>query len=132
MDIDEPTSFLDHVYLGYTQRECKPNEAIIEQYKTMFESRISAEATEKFPGWQRPRAQTVARSFDMEGHAQKCVGRYSELVNMKVEHFYKVSHPCLDDHQFKQEELELNLLENCWGLLANCLDMLVLGTNWTT
>ena len=51
--------------------------------------------------------------YDIEGHAQKCVERYSELVNMKVKHFYKVSRPCLDDHQFKQEELELNLLENC-------------------
>ena len=26
VDLDEPTSFLDHVYLGCTQRECKPNE----------------------------------------------------------------------------------------------------------
>ena len=79
----------------------------------MFETRISAEATEKLAGWQRSRAQTVARSYDMEGHAQKCVERYSELANMKVEHFYKISNPCLDDHQFKQEELESNLLENC-------------------
>ena len=31
--LDEPTSFLDHVYLGCTQRECKPNEVLIEQYK---------------------------------------------------------------------------------------------------
>ena len=31
VDIDEPTSFLDHVYLGCTQRECKSNVAIIEQ-----------------------------------------------------------------------------------------------------
>ena len=31
VDIGEPTSFLDHVYLGCTQRECKPNETIIEQ-----------------------------------------------------------------------------------------------------
>ena len=46
VDIDEPTSFLDHVFLGRTQRECKPNETIIEQYKKMFESRISAGATE--------------------------------------------------------------------------------------
>ena len=30
VDIDEPTSFLDHVYLGCTPRECKPNETIIE------------------------------------------------------------------------------------------------------
>ena len=48
VDIDEPTSFLDHVYLGCTQRECKPNETIIEQYAKMFESRISAGATENY------------------------------------------------------------------------------------
>ena len=29
MVIDEPASFLDHVHLGRTQRECKPNETII-------------------------------------------------------------------------------------------------------
>ena len=29
VDLDEPTSFLDHVYLGCTQRERKPNEIII-------------------------------------------------------------------------------------------------------
>ena len=31
VDTDEPTSFVDYVYLGCTQRECKPNETIIEQ-----------------------------------------------------------------------------------------------------
>ena len=31
VDIDEPTSFLDHVFLGCTQRECKPNETKVEQ-----------------------------------------------------------------------------------------------------
>ena len=31
VDLDEPTSFLDHKYLG-TQRDCKPNEKIIEQH----------------------------------------------------------------------------------------------------
>ena len=29
VDLDGPTSFLDHVYLGCTQRECKPNETIL-------------------------------------------------------------------------------------------------------
>ena len=29
VDILEPTSFLDHVYLECTQRECKPNENIM-------------------------------------------------------------------------------------------------------
>ena len=31
VDIGEPTSFLDEIYFGCTQRECKPNEKIIEQ-----------------------------------------------------------------------------------------------------
>ena len=31
-DLDEPTSFLDRVYLGCTQRECKPNETMIDEY----------------------------------------------------------------------------------------------------
>ena len=102
VDLGESTSLLDHVYLGCTQRECKLNETIIEQY------------TEKLPGWQKPHAKTVAWSYDMEGHAQTSVERYSELANNTVEQPYKGSHPCLDDHQFKQEELEQ--LENCQKL----------------
>ena len=85
-----------------TQRECKPNE-IIEQYREMFESRISAGATEKLPGWEKPNAKTVPWSHVMEGHAQKYVERYCELANKKTEQLYKVSSPCLDDHQFKEE-----------------------------
>ena len=49
-DIDEPTSFLDHVYLGCTQRECKPNGTNFELFKKLFESRISAGATAKQAG----------------------------------------------------------------------------------
>ena len=86
VDIDEPTSFLDHVYVGCTQRQCKPNETVIEQYKKMFESRFCAGATERLPGWW---------SYDMEGHARKCVERYCELVNKKVKQLYKVSSPVL-------------------------------------
>ena len=71
VDIDEPTSFLDPVYLGCTQRECKPNEKIIGKYNKMFEQRISAGAREKISGWQKPHAQTVAWSHDMEELAQK-------------------------------------------------------------
>ena len=39
--------------------------------------------------------------------------------------------PLLDDDQFKQEEVESvgELSEVC---SANCLEMLVFGTNWTT
>ena len=72
VDLDETTAFLDHVCLGCTQPECKPNAKIIEQYNKMFESRISAGSTEKLPGWEKT-SRKVAWSHDMEGHAQKCV-----------------------------------------------------------
>ena len=46
-DLGEPTSCLDHVYLGCTQRECETNTNIVDNYRSMFESSISAGATEK-------------------------------------------------------------------------------------
>ena len=42
VDLEEPTSFFDHVYLGCTQRQCEINNDIVDNYRTMFESRISA------------------------------------------------------------------------------------------
>ena len=47
VDLGEPTSFLDDVYLGCTQRQCEVSTDIVENYRNMFESRISAVATEK-------------------------------------------------------------------------------------
>ena len=48
-DLGEPTSFLDHVYLGCTPRECQTSKDIADNYRNMFESQISARATEKLP-----------------------------------------------------------------------------------
>ena len=42
VDLGEPTSFLDHVYLGCTQRQCEISRGIVDNYRAMFESRISA------------------------------------------------------------------------------------------
>ena len=47
--LEEPTSFLDHVYLGCTQRQCQISKDIVDKYRTMFESRVSAERVEKLP-----------------------------------------------------------------------------------
>ena len=49
VDLKEPTSFLDHVYLGCSQRQCEIGKDIIDKYRAMFESRISAGRTEKLP-----------------------------------------------------------------------------------
>ena len=42
VDLGEPTSFLDRVYLGCTQRQCERSKEIVDNYSAMFESRISA------------------------------------------------------------------------------------------
>ena len=42
VDLEEPTSFLGHVSLGCTQRPCEISKDIVDNYRTMFESRISA------------------------------------------------------------------------------------------
>ena len=51
VDLGEPTSFLDHVYLGCTQRQCEISKDMVDNYRTMFESRISTGATEKYHAW---------------------------------------------------------------------------------
>ena len=68
--LDEPTSFLDHVFLGCTQLACKPDEIIVEECTKMFDSRSSAGAMKIY--WcAKNHAKTVAWSDDMEGHARK-------------------------------------------------------------
>ena len=108
VDLGEATSFLDHVYLGCPQRECKINKDIVDNYRSMFESRISARATEKLAETKatgKPDAETISSwSYDVEGHAKKCVERYCELANKTTQQFFKVLTPCMDDHQFKEEE----------------------------
>ena len=46
VNLGEPTSFLDHVYLGRTQRECQISKDIVDSYRSMFETRISVGAME--------------------------------------------------------------------------------------
>ena len=66
-------------------------------------------------------------SYDMEGHAKKCVERYFELANKTTEQLYKVSIPCIDDHQFKEELKSV-------GEFSEVCSQIVLrfffGTNW--
>ena len=104
VDLGEPTSFLDRVYLGCTQRQCEISKDIVDNYRTMFQSRISAVRTEKLPHSENFRISSW--SYDMEGHAKKCVERYCELANKTTQQLYKVSTPCIDDHHFREEEMK--------------------------
>ena len=66
VDLGEPTSSLDHVDLGCTQRECQTSKDIVDNYRSMFESRISAGTTEKLPetkATEEPDAETISSLF---------------------------------------------------------------------
>ena len=68
---------------------------IVDNCGTMLESRISAGAIEKLPCSEN--LSISSWSYDMEGHAKKCVERYCELANKTTQQLYKVSTLCIDD-----------------------------------
>ena len=68
-------------------------------------------------------------SYDMEGHAKKCVERYCELANKTTQQLYKVSTPCIDDHHFKEEELKSvgELSTVCLQFVLKCMYLARIG-----
>ena len=127
VDLGEPTSFLDHVYLGCTQRQCEVSKNTVDNHRTMFGSRISAERVEKLPFPQNLRISSW--SYDMAGHAKKCVERYCELANKTTQQLYKVSTPCIVDHHFKEEEMKSvgELSHVCSQIVLKCLYLARIG-----
>ena len=146
VDLGEPTSFFDHENLGCTQRPCEISKDMVNNYRTMFESRISAGATENLPCSENLRISSW--SYDMVGHAKKCVERYCELANKTTQQLYKVSTPCLGDHHFKEEDLKSvgEMSKVCSQMVLKCSNLARVGrpnilwsvnkltrsiTNWT-
>ena len=104
--------------MGCTQRQCEISQDIVDNYRTMFESRISAVRVEKLPFPQNIRI-----------HAKKCVERYCELANKTTQQLYKVSTPCIDDHHFKEEEMKSvgELSQVCSLIFLKCLYLARIG-----
>ena len=68
-------------------------------------------------------------SYDVEGHAMKCVERYCELVNKTFQQLNKVATTGMDDHQFKEDEIgsveELSTV--CSRFVLKCLYLVRIG-----
>ena len=105
LDLDGPTSLLDHVYGLHStgMRHQQRYWGQLQNYVCIQDLCRSKRKTILFRGaWRRH----LPWSFDMEGHAKKFVEWCCELTNKKHQQMYKVTTPCLDDHQFKEYELE--------------------------
>ena len=67
--------------------QCETSKDVVDNYRTMFESRISA-GTQKFPYSENFRISSWFHG--MEGHAKYRVERYCELANKTTQQLYKV------------------------------------------
>ena len=83
--------------------------------------------TEKLPFPQNLRISSW--SYDMEGHAKKCVERYCELANKTNQQLHKISTPCIDDHHNKEEEMKSvgELSQVCSQIVLKCLYLARIG-----
>ena len=134
VDPEEPTSFLDHVYLGCTQRECTINCEIETNYRDMFESRISAGAKEKLPTWASGKPDTEiisSRSYDVEKVMQRNVWKYIANLRIKRLNNYTKSqrHAWMTINLKKKK---MSQWENCPQFAHKSSEISVFGSYWET
>ena len=129
VDLDEPTSFLDRVYLGNTQRECKPNETIIEEYRNVPMHKISAAVTEKCRVGQNFTQRWLRGLTTWKDMLKKCVGRCCEWRTKRLSNCTKSQNPCYNDPNFKKEKLETygELSKACSQIVLKCLYLTWIG-----
>ena len=90
VDLGEPTSFLDHVYLGCTQRQCEISKDAVDIYRTMFESRLFEGTTENLPSSEFLRGPTTWKVMPRSV--------WNDIVSWQTkttQQLYKVSTPCI-------------------------------------
>ena len=103
VDLGEPTSFQDQVFLGCTQRECQISKDIVDDYRTTFESRIFA--TEKLPCLGNLGANISSWSCGMEGRAKKCVENIANWRTKQRNSYTKSQHHALMTTRSKKKKM---------------------------
>ena len=122
VDLGEPTSFLDHVYLGCTQRECQTSKDIVDINRNTFASKISA-------------GQRILRqTFSHGPMTWKVMQRnaWKDLANLRTKRLNSYTKSQLHVlTTINSKKKKWDLLENCQKvLLTDCSEMLVFSSNW--
>ena len=106
IDIEDPTPFIDQVYLSCTQREAKVDPRAVHSKNELFNKLTTTrEADEKDQTKGKYSLEKItAWSYDMEGHAEESVERYCELAKKDVSSLQQVATACIDDHQIPPED----------------------------
>ena len=128
VDLGEPTSFLDHVYLGCTQRQCQISKDMVDNYRTMFEPRISAERVETLP---------FPQNFRISSLVARYGGSYNEMcgkilwVGKQDDSTALLSINSMHRWPPLQRRIEI-CRRIVKSVLSNYSEMLIPGTNWRT
>ena len=130
VDLDEPTSCLDHVNLGCTQREWGMK-SLLRKIHRCLNRVFLLEQLKNYRGGQSLAKNPWLGPTTWKDMLEQAL---SDTVNWQTRtwsSFTKFQYFCLDDHQFKQEELESagELSHDCSQFV---FEMLVLHTNWKT
>ena len=125
IDLEKPTTFLNQMYLGFTQRECKPNKSLVDDDRKMFESRTSTSATEKLPDSEKKKEV----SANITSGPTTWIDTERNAANKDMEQLYKVSTPSFEEPQFKKEEQETveGLSKVCSHIFLKCLYLVRIG-----
>ena len=127
VDLGEPTSFLDHVYVGLHPKRMSNKQRYCRQLQVHVRIQNLCWSIEKLPSIGKLDADISSWFYDMEGHAKKMCGKI--LRNKTTQLFYKVAAPCVDDHQFKEEEMKSvgELSQVCSQIVLKCLFLARIG-----
>ena len=129
VDLGEPTSFLDHVYLGCTQRQCEISKDIVDNYRTMFESQISAGGVEKLPF-----SSKSSYFFMVLWHGGSCKEVCGAILWVGQQDDATTLQSIYSMHRWPP--LQGGRIEICVrivrSVLSNCSEMFILGTYWKT
>ena len=127
-DLGEPTSFLDHVHLGVLKDNVKWAK-IVDNYRTMFESRISAGATEKITMLGQS-----SNFFMLLRHGNSCQEMCGTILCVGKQDDSTTIQSINSLHW--RPSLQRRRNEICWRIvtcmLTNCSKMSIFGTFLTT
>ena len=115
------------MFLVCTQRQCEISKDIVDNYRTMFESRIF-----RGENWKTTILDKSSYFFVVLRYGRSCqemCGMIVWVANRTTQQLYKVSTPCIDDHHFKEKELKSvgELSKVCSQIVLKCLYLARVG-----
>ena len=88
-------------------KNAKISTDIVDNYKDLFESRISAGRVEKLLFSEKSEANIFSWSYAVEGHAKKCVERISNLQTNRLDNYTRSQHHALTTVKTKKKKWDL-------------------------